>query len=179
MDLLIPCSSCWMHRLKNSAQTTKAGRKNPATSRVVKEVEAIYRAVESLTKRFGRKFTPDGILVGTLGEVLAEEKYDLKLLPQKTKAFDAIDCFKREVQIRCNQRSTTPIKKGASKGFFLALKLRPDGTIEEIFNGPASIAHKLTVGRKADSAGFVALSHNKLRKLMESVPRNERIPLRS
>jgi hypothetical protein len=61
----------------------------------------------------------------------------------------------------------------------LALKLLPDGTIEEIFNGPASVAHKLTVGRKADSAGFVALSHNKLRALMKSVPRDERIPLRS
>lgn len=144
----------------------------------MKEVQAIYRAVESLTKRFGRKFTPDGVLVGTLGEVLAEEQYDLELLPPKTKAFDAKDCRGREVQIRCNQRTTTPIKKGATKGIFLALKLLPNGTIEEIFNGPASVAHKLTVGRKADSAGFVALSHNKLRKLMQLVPTNDRIPPR-
>ena len=145
----------------------------------MKEVQAIYRAVESLTKRFGRKFTPDGVLVGTLGEVLAEEKYDLRLHPPKTKDFDAKDCRGREVQIRCNQRTTTPIKKGATKGVFLALKLLPNGTIEEIFNGPASVAHKLAIGRKTDSAGFVALSHNKLRALMKSVPRDERIPLRS
>jgi len=144
----------------------------------VKEVQAIYRAVENLTKRFGRKFTPDGVLVGTLGEVLAEEKYDLRLHPPKTKDFDAKDCRGREVQIRCNQRTTTPIKKGATKGIFLALKLLPNGTIEEIFNGPASVAHKLTIGRKADASGFIGLAHSKLRALMRSVPEEERIPRR-
>lgn len=144
----------------------------------MKEVQAIYKAVRSLTKRYGRKFTPDGVLVGTLGEVLAEEKYDLELLPPKTKDFDAVDCRGREVQIRCNQQNPTPIKRGATKGMFLALKLLPNGSIEEIFNGPASVAHQLTVGRKADSARFVGLSHNNLRKLMESVPKSKRIPLR-
>jgi hypothetical protein len=104
---------------------------------------------------------------------LAEEKYDLGLLPPKTKDFDATDCRGCKVQIRCNQRSTTPIKKGATKDMFLALKLLPDGSIEEIFNGPASVAHQLTVGRKADSAGFVGLSHNKLRKLVKSVPKSK------
>ena len=144
----------------------------------MKEVQAIYKAVRSLTKRYGRKFTPDGVLVGTLGEVLAEEKYDLELLPPKTKDFDAVDCEGRKVQIRCNQQNTTPIKRGATKGMFLALKLLPDGTIEQIFKGPASGAHRLTVGRKADSAGFVGLSHDKLCKLMESVPKSKRIPWR-
>ena len=144
----------------------------------MKEVKVIYKAVKSLTKRYGRKFTPDGVLVGTLGEVLAEEKYDLKLLPPKTKDFDATDCRGRKVQIRCNQRNTTPIKKGATKGVFLALKLLPNGSIEEIFNGPALVAHQLTVNRKADSDGFVGLTHNKLRKLMESVPESKRVPLR-
>lgn len=146
----------------------------------MKEVKAIiYKAVKSLTKRYGRKFTPTGVLVGALGEVLAEDKYDLKLLSPKTKAFDAMDCQGRKVQIRCNLENTTPIEKGAAKGIFLlALKLLPDGTIEEIFNGPASVAHQLTMGRKADPAGFVGLSHNKLRKLMDSVPESKRVPLR-
>jgi len=145
----------------------------------MKEIRTIYKAVKSLEERYPRrKFTPDGILVGTLGEVLAEEKYDLRLHPPKTKDFDATDYRSRKVQIRCNQRNTTPIKKGATKGLFLALKLLPDGSIEEIFNGPASVAHQLTMGRKADASGFVGLSHKKLRKLMESVPTNKRVALR-
>lgn len=145
----------------------------------MKAIRAIYKSVESLNERYPeRKFTPDGILVGTLGEVLAEEKYDLDLLPPKTKDFDATDCRCRKVQIHCNQRNTTPINKSATKGMFLALKLLPGDTIEQVFNGPASIAHQLTVGRKADASGFVGLSHDKLRKLMESVPESKRVPAR-
>jgi hypothetical protein len=144
----------------------------------MKETQIIYRAVQGLTKQFGAGFTPVGVLVGALGEVLAEEKYDLDLLPPKTGTLDAIDCEGRKVQIRCNQQNTAPIKKGATKGMFLALKLLPDGSIKEIFNGPASVAHQLTVGRKADSAGFVGLSHKKLCKLMESVTKSKRIPWR-
>jgi hypothetical protein len=144
----------------------------------MKETQIIYRAVQTLSKRFGAGFTPAGVLVGALGEVLAEEKYDLDLLPPKTGALDAIDCEGRKVQIRCNQQNTTPIKRSATRGMFLALKLLPDGSIKEIFNGPASVSHRMTDGRKADSAGFVGLSHTKLRKLTESVPKSKRIPLR-
>jgi len=152
--------------------------KNKAVA-AAKEVRTIYKAVASLNKHYPeRKFTPDGILVGATGEVLAEERYKLTLRPPKTKDFDALDCFKRRVQIRCNQRDATPLKKGATKGIFLALKLLPDGTIEEIFNGPSAVAHRLTKHRKADASGFVGLSHNKLRKLMCKVPAEDRIPLR-
>jgi len=98
---------------------------------VMKETQAIYRAVKSLTKRFGAGFTPAGVLVGALGEVLAEEKYDLELLPPKAQAFEVVDCLGRNVLIRCSQRNSTPIKRGATKGMFLALKLLPDGSIKD------------------------------------------------
>ena len=71
----------------------------------MKETQAIYRAVRSLTKRFGKNFTPTGVLVGALGEILAEEKYDLKLLPPKAQALEAVDSLGRNVLIRCNQRN--------------------------------------------------------------------------
>jgi len=144
----------------------------------MKEKQAIYRAVRSLTKRFGENFTPAGVLVGALGEVLAEEKYDLELLPPKAQPFEAVDSLGRNVLIRCNQRNSTSIKKAARGQMLLVLKLLPDGTVEEVFNGPASAVHQLTVGRKADSAGFVGLSHKKLCKLMESVPKSKKIPWR-
>jgi len=144
----------------------------------MKEVQEVYKAVKSLTRRLGREFTPEGVLVGTLGEVLAEEKYDLELLPPKMQAFDALDCFGRKVQIRCNQRNATPIKKGPAGSMLLALKLLPDGTIEEIFNGPSSMTRELTGGKQPDGAGFVSVSHGKLRKLMKSVPPAQRIPPR-
>lgn len=144
----------------------------------MKETQAIYRAVRNLAKRFGEGFTPGGVLVEALGEVLAEEKYDLKLLPPKSQGFEAVDSLGRKVLIRCNQRNSTSVKKTARAQMLLALKLLPDGTIEEVFNGPVFMALVLGGGKQTDSKGSVGLSHNKLRALNKSVPSSKRIPLR-
>ena len=144
----------------------------------MKEKQAIYRAVRSLTKRFGKNFTPAGVLVGALGEVLAEEKYDLELLPPKAQPFEAVDSLGRNVLIRCNQRNSTSIKKAARGQMLLVLKLLPDGTIEEVFNGPVFMALVLEGGKQTDRKGSVDLSHNKLRTLNKSVPAGKRVPLR-
>lgn len=144
----------------------------------MKETQAIYRALRNLAKRFGGGFTPEGVLVASLGEVLAEEKYDLELLPPKAQAFEAVDCLGSKVLIRCSQRNSTSIKKAARAQMLLALNLLPDGTIEEVFNGPAFMALVLEGGKQTDSKGSVGLSHNKLRTLNKSVPAGKRIPLR-
>jgi hypothetical protein len=50
-----------------------------------KPVADIYRAVAELDKLHGthkRKFTPDGHLVGSIGEVIAAEALGLKRLPR-------------------------------------------------------------------------------------------------
>lgn len=47
-----------------------------------KPVADIYRAVDELTLKYpGRKFTPDGHLVGSIGEVVAAEALNLILYP--------------------------------------------------------------------------------------------------
>ena len=143
----------------------------------MKETQTIHRALKSLAKRFGAGFTPEGVLVASLGEVLAEEKYDLELLPPK-EAFEAVDCLGRKVLIRCSQRNSTSVKKTARAQMLLALKLLPDGTIEEVFNGPVFMALVLGGGKQMDTKGLVGLSHNKLRTLNKSVPAGKRIPLR-
>ena len=145
----------------------------------MKEKEAIYQAVRSLTRRLGEGFTPEGVLVEALGEVLAEEKYDIKLLPPKTQGFEAVDSLGRKVLIRCNQRNSTSIKKAARGQMLLALKLLADGTIEEVFNGPVFMALVLASGKKNDTNGLVGLSHNNLRTLNKSVPKTKKIPPRS
>ncbi len=45
-------------------------------------IAEIFRQVERLERAYpGRKFTPDGHLIGSIGEVIAAEAFDLKLLP--------------------------------------------------------------------------------------------------
>ena len=148
----------------------------------VKELAAIRQAARALSKRLGREFTPLQVLVGGLGEILAAEKYDLELRPPKkdiVDVFDAVDSAGRNIRIRCDLTDTTTIHKDATGGMLLALKLLPEATIEEVFNGPMSAAHQLTKGRKADGSGLVGLDHSDLRALMKSVPTSVTIPLRS
>src|SRR5271165_6712881 len=63
-------------------------------------VAAIYRAVEELQARYHpRKFTPDGHLVGSIGEVVAAEALGLTLYPMSKAGHDAYDA-NGDVQIK-------------------------------------------------------------------------------
>jgi len=64
-------------------------------------VAKIYEAVEELQKLYpGRKFTPDGHLVGSIGEVVAEKALGLTLCSMSEPGHDAIDAAGRLVQIK-------------------------------------------------------------------------------
>jgi len=64
-------------------------------------VAKIYEAVEELQKLYpGRKFTPDGHLVGSIGEVVAEKALGLTLYSMSEPGHDAVDADGRMVQIK-------------------------------------------------------------------------------
>jgi hypothetical protein len=68
------------------------------------QVAVIYRAVQELEERYpGRKFTPDGHLVGSIGEVVAAEALKLTLHPASRAGYDAYD-ENGEVQIKNDWR---------------------------------------------------------------------------
>lgn len=55
-----------------------------------KAVAKIYEAVEELEKAYpGRPFTPDGHLVGSIGEVVARETFGFELYEPSHKGHDA------------------------------------------------------------------------------------------
>jgi hypothetical protein len=55
-------------------------------------VADIYRAVTELERRYpDRKFTPDGHLVGSIGEVIAREHFGFTLYPPSKADHDAFD----------------------------------------------------------------------------------------
>src|SRR5215467_16191192 len=64
-------------------------------------VADIYKAVEELTKRYpGRPFTPDGHLVGSIGEVIAKEALadGFELVRPSTPGYDATCSVRGEVR---------------------------------------------------------------------------------
>ncbi|MBW6396391.1 hypothetical protein KPL78_00965 [Roseomonas sp. HJA6] len=64
-------------------------------------VARIYDAVRELEATYpGRRFTPDGHMVGSIGEVIAAEAFGLTLLPMSATAHDARDAMGRDVQVK-------------------------------------------------------------------------------
>lgn len=95
---------------------------------IVRELELLYP---------DRKFTLDGHLVGSIGEVLAAEKYNLSLLPSSSETHDAVDQSGRLIQIKTTQINS--IALSSEPDFLLVQKLQTDGTTEEIYFGPGKI----------------------------------------
>ena len=67
-------------------------------------IKALYEITNELEAKYpGRKFTPDGHLVGSIGEILVAEHYGLTLLPNSSETHDAVDQNGTLVQIKTTQ----------------------------------------------------------------------------
>ncbi|MGH8454084.1 MAG: DUF6998 domain-containing protein [Nevskiales bacterium] len=102
-------------------------------------VRRLYEVVSEFERLFpGRRFTPDGHLVGSIGEVVAAYRYGLKLLPPIEPAHDAEAPSGLLVQVKATQRTSVALR--AEPQHLLVLHLSPTGEVTEIFNGPGTLA---------------------------------------
>jgi hypothetical protein len=135
-------------------------------------VKALYRTVAELQMLFpGRPFTPDGHLVGSLGEVIAAHDYDLRLLPPSTEGFDALTTDGKRVEIKTTQGTGVALRNPPEH--LLVLKLRVDGTAEEVYNGPGN--EPWDQSGKMQKNGQRPISLSKLKTLMKSVSEEKQI----
>lgn len=99
-----------------------------------KPVAAIYRAVEELEQKYrGRKFTPDGHLVGSIGEVVAAEALGLTLHPMSRPGHDAYDQY-GEVQIKMTAGRS--ISMYAECNRLVVLRVVSPEEAEIVYDGP-------------------------------------------
>lgn len=87
---------------------------------------------------FGRHFTPDGHMVGSIGEVLAAYHYGLELYTASAQTHDAISEDGKQVQIKATQSTNIGIR--SEPEHLIVLALHKDGSNTEIYNGPGSLA---------------------------------------
>ena len=135
-------------------------------------VQKLYGIVAELEASFpGRKFTPDGHLVGSIGEVLAAHIYDLKLLTASEPTHDAQSADGRYVQIKATQARSVGLR--SKPDYLLVLKLMPDGTTTEVFNGPGDLPWN--AAGKMQSNGQRSIGLNRLSELMVKIPEHQRL----
>ena len=79
-------------------------KKHIASNHIASRIRELYAITQELEQLYpGRKFTPDGHLVGSIGEVLVAEHYGLTLLPNSSETHDAVTNDGKLVQIKATQ----------------------------------------------------------------------------
>lgn len=138
-------------------------------------VKQLYATVNELETMFpGRHFTPDGHMVGSLGECLVADAYNLKLKTASNKGYDAVTKTGLEVEIKATQSSSVAFR--SEPQHTIIIKILRDGTFEEIYNGPGAIVWELFIGKRLPSNGQFQVSLNKLRQLNKTVAQADRLP---
>jgi len=127
-------------------------------------VAAIYRAVHELEAAYpGRKFTPDGHLVGSIGEVVAAEALGLRLYPSSHPIHDAYD-ENGDVQIKMTAGTAIGMS-GPCKRLVVLRVVSPEEA-EIVFDGPGDLAWASAGKPQKNGQSLVSLA--KLRGLVRA-----------
>ena len=137
-------------------------------------VERLYAIAAELEELFpGKRSTPDGHMVGSLGEVLAAHRYGLELLSNSAERHDAKSRTGKLVQVKATQVGRVAL--GSEPEHLVVLRLEEDGSAEEVFNGPGSLAWENASPMGKNGQRPILLSM--LRSLMNRVLDEERLPV--
>jgi len=140
-------------------------------------IDKLYDAVAELESLYpGRPFTLDGHLVGSIGECLVADAYDLKLMPPSNTGYDATAPDGRQVEIKTTQGKSVAFRSSAE--WVIVVKLYR-GEFEEIYNGPGDLVWQQFEGKKRPSNGQYRIGFGVLRKLQNQVPGSQKLGLQS
>ena len=128
---------------------------------LIRDLYAIVAKLESIFP--GRHFTPDGHLVGSIGEALASTYYDIELCRASTEGYDGVR-EGRKVEVKATQGDR--IALSSCPEHLLVFKLNEDGSFDECFNGPGLLAWALVAKRKSTKNGQHQVSLAALRQMM-------------
>ncbi len=102
---------------------------------VTDTIRKIFELAYSLEQQYpGRHFTPDGHMLGSIGEVYAAERYNLTLYEASHEVHDGKTADGREVQIKITQGDRVGLS--SEPEFLIVLKIDRTGFITEVYNGP-------------------------------------------
>lgn len=138
-------------------------------------VKQLYATVNELeTMLPGRHFTPDGHMVGSLGECMVADAYNLELKTASNKGYDAITQTGLEVEIKATQSNSVAFR--SQPQHTIIIKILRDGTFEEIYNGPGALVWDQFKGKRLPTNGQFQIALNKLRQLNQTVAQSDRVP---
>ncbi len=142
----------------------------------VKEMLGIVQRLQATFPK--KRFTLDGRLVGDIGEVLAEEAYDITLFKELQKHHDGETSDGRLVQVKATMKESMTFPADHIPDYYLGIQLHSDGSFFEVFNGPGAQARQAVKNRKPTKTNLHSVSIGALARLSSKVAVKDRIPRR-
>lgn len=143
-----------------------------ANGSVTERIKAIYAITGELEALYpGRHFTPDGHMVGSIGEVIVADAYGLELLTASAKTHDARAQDGKMIQIKATQRDRIAIS--SEPDYLIAIRIHSDGSYEEIYNGPGNLVWQAAGPMQKN--GQRSISTAKLSNIAKTVCKDDRI----
>lgn len=143
-----------------------------ANGSVTEKIKAIYAITGELEALYpGRHFTPDGHMVGSIGEVIVADAYGLELLTASAKTHDARAQDGKMIQIKATQRDRIAIS--SEPDYLIAIRIHSDGSYEEIYNGPGNLVWQAAGPMQKN--GQRSISTAKLSNIAKAVCKDDRI----
>lgn len=144
------------------------------TSRFPELIRDIYRAVDELESMFpGRYFTPDGHMIGSIGEAIAKHYYGVELYSASHEGHDG-EAEGWQVQVKATQRKSIAIASEPDQ--LLVFRINRDGSFVEEYNGPGKTVWSLVSNKPRPKNGQYQIGLAALRKLMTLVASDQRLP---
>lgn len=129
---------------------------NTLQKQVAEKIKALYAISQDLEALFpGRHYTPDGHMIGSIGEALASSYYSLELFTASAETHDA-------------KASDGRISLSSEPEWLLVLQIHHDGTFSEAYNGPGKLAWAHCGKMQKDGQRPISLAT--LRKLQAEIP---------
>ena len=143
--------------------------------RLKANVRKLYGIVQELEGMFpGRPFTPDGHMVGSLGECLVADAYGLDLMPPSNEGYDAVTSAGKQVEIKATQAKSVAFR--SCPEHTIIIRIHKDGNFEECYNGPGELIWSRFEDRPRPSNGQYQISITQVKKLNEAVAETDRVP---
>lgn len=138
-------------------------------SQLKEAIKDLYSSVAKLQAAFPDKpFTPDGRMVGDIGEAIAALKFNVVLDKRLRRHWDGyrIDSSekKQEVQIKTTQKDETYLKKPPHKGYLIVFKVFSNGEWECCYDGKIMRVWNSLAKQKPDSTGAKFIQLARLRE---------------
>lgn len=137
-------------------------------------LDGLYTASSRLGVMFpGRKFTLDGHLVGSIGEVIAAYMFHLELATASSLGHDAFARDGRQVEIKLTQGKSVAIRH--EPVHLLALHRPKGGPVRIVYNGPGGAAWN--AAGKIQKNGQRSISLSRLAVLDRTVSVELKLPI--